>query len=82
MVIKIIKKTKCHRKGHDWVVTDRSNVIQQDDMGYPLRLCILKCKRCGKSDQKWLDTNISALDEVKNGKSVLLEWEEESEDTE
>ena len=74
----------CRINGHDWEVTDRSNTIQQDEMGYPLRLCILTCKRCGKSEQHWLDTDISALNEVKNGKSVLLEWEntKESEDTE
>lgn len=77
-----MKFFRCHIKGHDWVVTDRSNVIQQDDMGYPLRLCILKCKRCGKYDQKWLDTNISALDEVENGNFVLLKRAKESEDTE
>ena len=41
---------------HDWVVTDTSNVIQADSMGYPLRLVIVKCKRCGKSKQIWLDT--------------------------
>ena len=73
---------KCRINGHDWEVTERSNTIQQDDMGYPLRLCILTCKRCGKSEQHWLDTNTSALNEVKNGKSVLLKWEKESEDTE
>lgn len=74
----------CRINGHDWKVTERSNTIQQDDMGYPLRLCIVTCKRCGKSDQMWLDTDISALNEVENGKLVLLEWEQtkESEDTE
>lgn len=70
----------CRRKGHDWEVTERSNIIQQDDMGYPLRLCIVTCKRCGKSDQIWLDTNISAIQEIENGKSVLLEWEKASEE--
>jgi hypothetical protein len=28
---------KCRR--NDWQVTERSNILQQDDMGYPLRLC-------------------------------------------
>jgi hypothetical protein len=68
----------CRRKGHDWEVTERSNTIQQDDMGYPLRLCIVTCKRCGETDQKWLDTDISALKEIENGKSVLLEWQKQN----
>ena len=67
---------KCRARGHDWEVTERSNTIQQDEMGYPLRLCIVTCKRCGISEHHWLDTNISALDELKIGKSVLLEWEQ------
>lgn len=33
----------------------RSNAIQFDEMGYPLRLCILKCK-CGETTQEWIDT--------------------------
>ena len=32
---------------HNWVINLRSNVLQQDDMGYPLRLCICKCLKCG-----------------------------------
>ena len=76
--------SSCRINGHDWKVTERSNIIQQDDMGYPLRLCIVTCKRCGKTEQHWLDTDISALDEVESGKTVLLEWEKakKSEDTE
>ena len=35
---------------HDWKITQVSNVIQQDDMEYPLRLCIEKCSKCGKSE--------------------------------
>lgn len=41
---------------HDFKLYERSNVIQLDDMGYPLRLCILMCK-CGMSRQEWLDTS-------------------------
>lgn len=41
---------------HDFKLHERSNVIQLDDMGYPLRLCILVCK-CGMSRQEWLDTS-------------------------
>ena len=67
----------CRINGHDWEVTERSNVLQQDGMGYPLRLCIVKCKKCGLTDQHWLDTNVSALKELDIGKSVLLHWEQE-----
>lgn len=61
---------------HDYKVETRSNALQQDEMGYPLRLCICRCTKCGKSTQKWLDTDIKALDELKSGKSVLVTWEE------
>lgn len=60
---------------HNYQVTKRSNALQQDEMGYPLRLCIVKCSKCGKTDQMWLDTDESALDEIKSGKSFLVEWE-------
>lgn len=59
---------------HNWQITERSNVIQQDDMGYPLRLCILKCSKCGKSEQMWVDVAEEALKELETGESVLLEW--------
>ena len=52
-------------------ITDRSNVLQLDEMGYPLRLCIVKCPICGKTDQMWLDTNV---DELKNPNNVILKW--------
>lgn len=60
---------------HKWEVTERSNVLQLDGMGYPLRLCIVKCSKCDKSDQMWLDTHESALDELDSGESVLLKWQ-------
>lgn len=60
---------------HNYVVTERSNALQQDEMGYPLRLCICTCTKCGKSEQKWLDTDESALNELKTGKSFLVKWE-------
>ena len=62
---------KCN---HNWQVTERSNIIQQDDMGYPLRLFICKCSKCGKSEQQWIDVNEKELEELKTGKSVLLKW--------
>ena len=59
---------------HRWEVVERSNALQQDSMGYPLRLCILKCSKCEKLEQQWLDTSEDALDELKNGKSFLVKW--------
>ncbi len=59
---------------HTWRVTEVSNILQQDGMGYPLRLCICKCTKCGKSDQKWIDVAEECLDELETGKSFLLEW--------
>ena len=32
-------------------IVERSNVIQYDDMGYPLRLCIYS-----DNEQRWVDT--------------------------
>lgn len=66
------EKKKCD---HDWNITERSNAIQCDDMGYPLRLCIFKCSKCGKSEQKWIDVSVSECEELKDGKSVLVKWE-------
>ena len=43
----------------------RSNVVQLDDMGYPLRLCIVKVGR--KTDQVWIDT-------VDEEGDVVLKW--------
>lgn len=59
---------------HDYKITERSNALQQDEIGYPLRLCICVCSKCGKSTQQWLDTSESALDELKSGKSFLVKW--------
>lgn len=65
-------KVKC---SHDWRISERSNVLQLDDMGYPLRLFICKCSKCGKSDQQWIDVAERELEELKTGESVLLKWQ-------
>lgn len=62
------------RCSHDYKITDRSNALQLDEMGYPLRLCICKCEKCGKSEQQWIDTAERALDEVDSGKSFIVKW--------
>ena len=60
---------------HDWQIHQRSNVIQQDFMGYPLRLFMLKCTKCSESRQEWIDVAENQLAELETGKSVLLKWE-------
>lgn len=60
---------------HDWKITEKSNILQQDGMGYPLRLFICTCRKCGKSDQIWRDARENELEDLKNGKSVLIKWE-------
>lgn len=64
---------KCRH--HEFIVYERSNAIQQDSMGYPLRLCIFRCARCGKTEQQWIDVNVLELEELKNGNSFLIEWD-------
>lgn len=59
---------------HKWEIIERSNALQQDDMGYPLRLFICKCSKCGKYDQQWIDVAEKELEELKTGESFLLEW--------
>ena len=68
--------SKLKNCNHDWNIEKRSNVLQLDGMGYPLRLCICKCSKCEKYDQQWIDVSEDELDELKNGKSVLLKWNE------
>lgn len=53
-------------------IIKRSNVIQYDVMGYPLRLCIvLPSQSFGeKTDQIWLDT-------IEQEGDVVLQWSEE-----
>ena len=59
---------------HKWEFYQESNVLQLDDMGYPLRLFIMKCSKCGKYDQMWIDVAEEEADELNTGKSVLLKW--------
>ena len=53
-------------KEANFEVLSRSNVIQFDEMGYPLRLCIVKVD--GKVDQIWLDTCVFEGDTELNWK--------------
>lgn len=63
---------KCH---HDWEIMEKSNALQQDSMGYPLRLYLCKCSKCGKSKHFWIDVGESALKELDTGESFLVKWE-------
>jgi hypothetical protein len=68
------EKVKCE---HDWHIEKKSNVLQLDSMGYPLRLYICKCSKCGASEQRWYDVAKEQADELKTGESFLLTWEED-----
>jgi len=59
---------------HKWQITEKSNVLQLDELGYPLRLFIVKCTKCGKSEHQWIDVAKSVLNELDTGESVLLKW--------
>ena len=67
-----MKLFKCK---HKWELGKRSNMLQQDSMGYPLRLFILKCSKCGESEQMWIDVGVEELEELKTGESVLVKWQ-------
>lgn len=72
--IGLVDAMKRRRCKHNFVRTRRSNVLQLDDLGYPLRLFITTCTKCGSSQQQWFDVSTSELDEIDSGKSVLLRW--------
>ena len=49
-----------------------SNIVQFDDLGYPLVLCLKD------GEQVWIDANEKwANEQIKNGKLKVLKWEEE-----
>ena len=54
-------------------IARRSNAIQFDEMGYLLRLCILKCE-CGATTQRWVDTG-ERYEMKENDVEVI--WEKE-----
>ena len=51
-----------------WTSITHSNVIQFDEMGYPLRLCIVIDNK-GKIDQTWIDT-------IEQIGDVTLHWKD------
>ena len=63
-------KLSCKIFGHRWMIKERSNVIQFDNMGYPLRLFIIECSKCKQSRQEWIDSSECSTD-------VVCKWEKE-----
>jgi hypothetical protein len=68
-MIKFFKRIFKKRCTHQWEIDCRSNVVQLDGMGYVLRLCIVKCRNCGKYEQKWLDS-------IPQPNDVIATWTE------
>lgn len=67
----MLSKEKCD---HDWEIFLKSNVLQLHHKGIFLRLCIVKCKKCGEMDQHWVSAGTDCSRELRIGKSVLCEW--------
>ena len=67
--MKLLSKT-CK---HDYHISETSNILQLDDMGYPLMLCISKCQKCGKTKQIWVDVPKSILDD---SNYKILKWKQ------
>ena len=63
-MIKLFKRKKL------WTVTQVSNIVQYDSMGYPLVLCI-----CSDGEQRWVDTYDTEKDvEIKWIPAPKNEW--------
>lgn len=54
----------CKLKGHEWHAKERSNIIQQDIMGYCLRLYNCECSRCKTTKQMWIYSFKSKIDKI------------------
>ena len=67
--MKLFKKL-FHRHNFNKVAY-KSNVVQFDDMGYPLRLYITKCD-CGMTNQEWIDVPENSV----TNKDVILKWDQ------
>lgn len=50
-------------------ITEASNIIQQDEMGYPLMLCIAQCE-CGATELQWIDVSEKVLEDPQYTKIV------------
>lgn len=62
-------KPVCGDNHHYIKLIERSNIIQYDDnSGYPVRLCLYECDKCGKRGQVWVNTVPKHTDHV-------IKWE-------
>lgn len=57
---------------HKYALAELSNVIQYDEMGYPLLLCAVQCRRCGHVKQIWNDVPMDY--EKSHPGTVVLKW--------
>lgn len=57
LILRLIKWVKA-RKNECFEIVKRSNIVQYDDFGNPLRLCIVKVSKDPKVplDQMWIDS--------------------------
>ena len=62
---------KLFKHEHNWQIKERSNVIQYDNMGYSLRLFLMKCSKCNQTRQEWIDSYVCNND-------VVCKWEEDN----
>ena len=67
--IKNILNNKC--LNHEYYIYETSNILQLDEMGYPLMLCIQKCSKCEKTKQMWIDVDKKLLE---NKDYKILNW--------
>lgn len=61
---------------HVWKVTHVSNISQPDRNGYPTRLCICKCEKCGETTQQWRDCPLMIKNLPTFENIVEIEWKE------
>lgn len=59
----------CH---HDFCVIETTNIYQLDDMGYPLLLCLERCTKCGKTNQRWIDCSTAVMNDENYHKCVWI----------
>ena len=62
VALKRVKRLFGLKSGKPRKVIERSNIVQYDDMGYPLRLCIMD-----DGEQTWLDSYDEETD-------LVCEW--------
>lgn len=72
-MFKFFKKTIKKIEPKPVTIVERSNIIQSDDMGYPLQLCIMS-----DGSQQWFDVDLEwAKKGLEDGSLKLLEWRKE-----